>query len=135
MSERAQIRFSRTAAADHAELLTSLYGGKGTVTVSRIFRDEGFPSPVMLALYRLPPGATEGVHNHRAGDVAFGPLDEFYYVISGGGAMTIGDDRIAISAGDYVFVPTNVPHGVENTSPDTDLTIHVIAISRAVEAR
>jgi oxalate decarboxylase/phosphoglucose isomerase-like protein (cupin superfamily) len=127
--------FARTTEAEPAELIVGLYGGKGTIAVRRVFRQARSPDPVLLAIYRLPPGTSEGVHSHGKDGASDGPLDEFYYFIAGNGEMRIGESRVAVSAGDYLFIPVGVPHGVENTSADADLLIHVIAIPRNGEAQ
>jgi mannose-6-phosphate isomerase-like protein (cupin superfamily) len=110
--------------------IASLYGGSGTIEVSRFFRSEGFLTPTLLAVYRIPPGASEGVHAHHHGDDNLGALDETYYVVSGQGHMIIDGRRVPVATGECIFVPAGVPHGIENTSTDTDLKIHIVAAPR-----
>ena len=110
--------------------IAGLYGGNGTIEVSRLFRKEGLLAPILLAVYRIPPGASEGVHNHLHGDDNLGALDEIYYVVSGRGDMIIDGRRVPVTTGECVFVPPGVPHGIENTSTDTDLKVHIVAVPR-----
>ena len=110
--------------------IASLYGGSGTIEVSRLFRSEGFLTPILLAVYRIPPGASEGVHAHHHGDDNLGALDEIYYVVSGQGHMIIDGRRVPVATGECIFVPAGVPHGIENTSTDTDLKVHIVAAPR-----
>ena len=57
----------------------------------------------VMVLDRLPPGFTTGPHVHRN-------ADEFFYVISGTGAASMGGKRIVIGPGDVVFVPVGGEH-------------------------
>lgn len=116
-----------------------LYSGKGVVKAQLFFRDAaaagagratGAASPALLLTYTIPPGASEGVHTHRPGDGETGSFDEFYYILEGRGEMEIGGERVAVEAGDHVFTPNGVPHGIENTAPDRDLKVYVVAIQR-----
>jgi mannose-6-phosphate isomerase-like protein (cupin superfamily) len=110
--------------------IANLYGGNGTIEVARLFRSEGYVAPTLLAIYRIPPGASEGVHNHQHGDDNLGALDEIYYIVSGRGHMIIDGQRVPVASGDCIFAPTGVPHGIENTSTDTDLKVHIVAAPR-----
>ncbi len=42
-------------------------------------------------------------------------LEEIYYVLSGYGVMTIGDEKAEISRGDVVYIPVLAPHTLLNT--------------------
>jgi len=53
-------------------------------------------------LYVLDPGATDPQSPHTE--------DELYYVVSGRGAVTVGDETRDVSAGSLVFVSASVPH-------------------------
>lgn len=46
---------------------------------------------------------------------------EIYFVMKGEGIVTLGEDTHTVCAGDAVFIPGNVRHGIANKS-DTDLT-------------
>ncbi len=107
----------------------SLHGGKGCVDIKFVFRSARVAEPALILVYNIPPGASEGMHAHEAGDSELGPVDEFYYIIAGRGEMQIDADRIQIRAGDHVFASSGVPHGIENTS-DTLLKVYVVAVMR-----
>jgi mannose-6-phosphate isomerase-like protein (cupin superfamily) len=68
----------------------------------------------------LPPGVSIGVHPHT-GD------EEYYYIISGKGVMTLNQERIEVAAGDITAVFPGGVHGLENTG-DEDLRIIVIGV-------
>jgi mannose-6-phosphate isomerase-like protein (cupin superfamily) len=44
--------------------------------------------------------------------------------------MIIDGRRVPVATGDCIFVPTGVPHGIENTSTDTDLKVNIVAAPR-----
>jgi gentisate 1,2-dioxygenase len=69
----------------------------------------------------LPPGVTIGAHQH-AGD------EEYYYVVSGKGTMTLDQERFEVRAGDITAVYRGGVHGLENTG-DEDLRIIVICVN------
>jgi uncharacterized cupin superfamily protein len=67
----------------------------------------------------LPPGVSIGVHKHT-GD------EEYYYIVSGKGIMTLDQDRIEVTGGDMTAVYPGGLHGLENTGSE-DLRIIVIS--------
>lgn len=52
------------------------------------------------------PGQTQHVHAHTA-------ADKFYFLVTGKARMTVGSETREASAGDVVWAPAGVPHGVE----------------------
>jgi Cupin domain len=107
-----------------------LHGGKGGIDVKFLFRDEGFAEPSLLLIYNIPPGSSEGVHVHQEGDTELGLVDEFYYILEGQGEMQIDGKTVAVNAGDHVFTPAGVPHGIENTA-GVLLRVHLTAVIRS----
>jgi mannose-6-phosphate isomerase-like protein (cupin superfamily) len=61
-----------------------------------------------LAEEILPPGAAVGKHFHRE-------TEEVYYILSGTGEMTVGEETAEVSAGDAVYIPVNNVHTLKNT--------------------
>lgn len=57
----------------------------------------------------LQPGSEHSIHRHPN-------AEEWEYVISGSAIKHIGDESVRLEAGDAVFVPKNVYHGLENAS-------------------
>ncbi len=57
----------------------------------------------------LRPGAKHDIHRHPN-------AEEWEFVISGSAIKHVGDESLHLSAGDVVFVPKNVYHGLENAS-------------------
>lgn len=65
---------------------------------------------VGLHMVRVEPGdETTQHHNHELSD-------EFIYILSGEGTLSLGDEDIAVSAGDFAGFPMNgPPHSMKNT--------------------
>jgi len=68
----------------------------------------------------LPPGSSIGVHRHT-GD------QEYYYVVSGYGVITLDGKEHEVSAGDVAVVFPGGSHGLANRSTE-GLRIIVISI-------
>ncbi len=112
------------------ETVVAMRGGPGSVSV-RHFRFDGAGAPARFLVLKIPPFAAEGVHTHRADDSnGLGAYDEFYYIIAGNGLMTLGAQTFAVSTGDYVHAPLNMPRGLANTDPDVTLKVHLTVILR-----
>jgi len=56
----------------------------------------------------LEPGQGVPLHFHN-------DLEEIYYILSGYGMMTIGDEKQEISRNDVVYIPTTAQHTLTNT--------------------
>ncbi|MBW4722184.1 cupin domain-containing protein [Saccharothrix obliqua] len=69
----------------------------------------------------LPPGAASGVHLHSR-------TEQFDYVVSGRGVMTIDGVDHPVAAGDLVTTCLGTRHGIRNTGAD-DLVWLVIEVS------
>jgi quercetin dioxygenase-like cupin family protein len=57
----------------------------------------------------LQPGSMHDIHRHPH-------AEEWEYVVSGSAVKHVGGDSVRLEAGDVVFVPANVFHGLENAS-------------------
>ena len=66
---------------------------------------------VIVGLNCLEPNQKQSVHAHSG-------ADKFYYVLSGNGTFTVGEEEKTVTAGTVVIAPANVPHGVTNTGAD-----------------
>jgi mannose-6-phosphate isomerase-like protein (cupin superfamily) len=62
--------------------------------------------------------------------ISSGQSDEFYYVISGSGEMEIDGEKVPVTAGDHIFTPNGVAHGIENTTAEGDLKVYLLAVKR-----
>ncbi|HPT28445.1 MAG TPA: cupin domain-containing protein [Bryobacteraceae bacterium] len=54
------------------------------------------------------PGQEHAAHVHAN-------QDKLYVVLEGSGEATVGDEQHSVAAGDLVFAPAGVPHGMKNT--------------------
>ena len=54
--------------------------------------------------------------------------EEYYYIVSGNGTMTLDDERCEVAVGDIAAVFPGGAHALENTG-DADLRIIVISVS------
>lgn len=57
----------------------------------------------VIILQPIPDQASTGLHYHLR-------ADEFFYVISGTGTATLGDDDYRIEEGDVIFIPVGLDH-------------------------
>jgi quercetin dioxygenase-like cupin family protein len=60
---------------------------------------------LFLGLNTFEPGQSQPVHAHAG-------ADKFYFVVSGKARMTVGAETREARAGDLVWAPAGVPHGV-----------------------
>lgn len=91
----------------------AFHGGSDDVTVEWHAFDQ-LRLPVAVQTWRLPPGASEGMHAHTDAE----PLEELYLVLSGTGRMHVDDEMHHIGAGDCVLAPSGAQHDLANTGDD-----------------
>lgn len=72
---------------------------------------------LLLGLNCLEPGQVQKPHDHAG-------QDKFYYVVEGHGRFWLGRDRVTAAAGEVVWAPAGLVHGVENEG-DSRLTLLV----------
>ena len=75
---------------------------------------------VMIGLNCLEPNQTQAVHAHAG-------ADKFYFVLSGVGKFSVGEDERIVDSGILVIAPAGVPHGVTNTGTERLSLLIVIA--------
>lgn len=64
-----------------------------------------------LAEEILPAGASVTRHHHLE-------TEEIYYILSGEGRMTVGEESRTVTAGDAIFIPRSRTHTLENTGAE-----------------
>ncbi|MDB5095815.1 MAG: Cupin domain [Cyanobacteria bacterium RYN_339] len=80
-----------------------------------------FESPHMFFdVYCLKPGQAQKVHVHYGSD-------KVYYVLSGSGHFTIGDQEATYGPGTAVMARSGQPHGIRNDGPDDLMALVVMA--------
>ena len=79
---------------------------------------------VMIGLNCLEPNQIQPVHAHNG-------ADKFYFVLSGEGRFTVGEEEQTIAAGSVVVAPAGIPHGVEN--PGAERLSLLVAIAPGIK--
>jgi len=72
---------------------------------------------LLLGVNCLEPGQAQKPHAHAG-------QDKFYYVIEGNGRFQLADHTITAGAGEIVWAPADMIHGVQNVA-DGRLTLLV----------
>ena len=79
----------------HSAAAAELLGPDGSITG---------PDSERFGLFFLNPGVTYPDHWHDA--------DEFYFVLAGSAAWTVGDETTCSSAGSYIRTPSQAVHRI-----------------------
>ncbi|KPU44509.1 hypothetical protein OXPF_15920 [Oxobacter pfennigii] len=61
----------------------------------------------MVVIY---PGGSVPLHDHAE--------EEVYFIVSGSGEMTVGEETVAVKEGDAVYITPTLPHLLKNTGKD-----------------
>jgi quercetin dioxygenase-like cupin family protein len=88
--------------------------GGDKFTKSDLFRG----AHLFAGLNCFEPGQSQGVHTHTG-------ADKFYFLVTGKARMTVGSETREALAGDIVWAPAGVPHGVEMA---LERTVMLVAI-------
>jgi mannose-6-phosphate isomerase-like protein (cupin superfamily) len=63
---------------------------------------------ITTSLVEMAKGGKQHIHAHET--------EQCYFILEGRGQMTVGDESKEVTAGMSVFVPSNAPHGLVNTT-------------------
>jgi len=84
------------------------HGGKGEILFRRMWDGESFKTNWEFVDHCvLPPGTSIGYHQHNM-------IEEVYYLVSGGGRMTVNDTTWDVRAGDAIPCTLHDSHGLFN---------------------
>lgn len=75
---------------------------------------------LICGLNCFEPGQVQKVHAHKGSD-------KLYYVVEGSGEFSVGEEKRTLSAGEVLYVPEGLEHGVVNTSGGRLAVLIVIA--------
>jgi uncharacterized RmlC-like cupin family protein len=87
-------------------------GKQGFTYAPAISQETVGASAIHMQLLTMPPGAHAKAHKHEHHETAI-------YVLSGEGAMYYGEQleqHMVVRAGDFVYIPANMPHLPYNMS-------------------
>jgi uncharacterized RmlC-like cupin family protein len=85
---------------------------QGHLSVPGISAQSAGAQRINLQLVKIPPGGRDKPHKHRDHETAI-------YVVSGESGMWYGEDldeHVVVQAGDFLYIPANVPHLAYNLS-------------------
>jgi len=100
------------------EVLETTYIAHGGAIAQMILDQRTLKDIGFLAIAMLAKGKVIEAHAD--------PMEEIYYIYSGEGDMTVGQETRPVNTGDAVWIPKGVLHGLSNTG-DRDLYILVVA--------
>lgn len=105
--------------------LPQCHGGRGALDWVGVLGPEDLPGRLLNFVHddELAPGVSIGLHEHLDDE-------EYYYIVSGEGTMTLGDQRFPVRAGDLAAVFPGGRHALENTGT-AELRIIVFSVGPA----
>jgi mannose-6-phosphate isomerase-like protein (cupin superfamily) len=62
---------------------------------------------ITTTLVEMEPEGFQHLHAHEQ--------EQCYFILEGEGVMTVGEEKARVGAGDCIFIPSNVLHGLKNT--------------------
>jgi quercetin dioxygenase-like cupin family protein len=84
------------------------YSSHVGTTPDKFFKSTMFHSQrLLLGLNCLEPSQVQKVHTHTG-------QDKFYFVVEGEGEFVVGDETRHCDAGNVIWAPADVLHGVSN---------------------
>jgi mannose-6-phosphate isomerase-like protein (cupin superfamily) len=89
---------------DRSAIINTLHGSEIRPLIDRTTSGV---TQCSLAEEMLPPGCAVSPHHHRE-------VEEIYYLVSGRGLMTVGDETREVGAGDAVYIPRGHRHSLKN---------------------
>jgi len=77
---------------------------------------------LLVGLNAFEPGQEHRLHAHAG-------LDKVYHVLAGSGLFLLDGREAAMTAGDLLIAPAEVPHGIRNTGSERLLVLAILAPS------
>jgi mannose-6-phosphate isomerase-like protein (cupin superfamily) len=102
------------------ELRENMRGGKGTITIKHLFKQEELTGKARLvAEVTIPAGGSIGFHNHDQ-------EEEIFYIISGQGRVVDQGETRDVAPGDAILTGGGKGHAVENIGAEPLVMVAVI---------
>jgi mannose-6-phosphate isomerase-like protein (cupin superfamily) len=60
-----------------------------------------------ITIVEMEPGGVQNLHSHEP--------EQMYYILDGSGLMSVDGEESPVQAGDSIFFPPSVVHGLKNT--------------------
>jgi quercetin dioxygenase-like cupin family protein len=118
---KAEVPDGARLAVDTAERATVYRTGGGKVRVHLLFEPESTDSnAASMSVVEFDAGAEIPRHSHP--DAA-----EILYILSGGGQLTIGSEKLTFGAEQAIHLPENQPHAARFTERTTALQVYAPA--------
>ena len=105
------------------EVLDGLYLAHGGAVATMLFDDSVLEGILFFACALLKPGKTIEAHTD--------PYEEIYYLLHGQGLMRVGDEEEKVSAGDAIWLPCGLPHGLTNDGNEDCVILVTAAMPQA----
>jgi mannose-6-phosphate isomerase-like protein (cupin superfamily) len=104
--------------------IESHYGGKGSVMYRRALQPEVFYTNWSYVDHIVvPPGASIGKHRSQG-------VEEFWYVMNGGGNVQVNNESAGVRKGDAVPMLFGDVKSIENNT-SADLELMIVGVARA----
>jgi glyoxylate utilization-related uncharacterized protein len=93
--------------------LPACHGGNGSVDWVGVLDEKDLSNRRLRFVHDdiLQPGVSVGLHEHIDDE-------EYYFIVSGRGTMTLNGDSVEVAAGDIAAVFPGGSHAVENTGSE-----------------
>ena len=105
------------------KVLQGLFRAHGGAVATMLLDDSVLQGILFFACGVLKPGKVLELH--------IDPYEEIYYLLQGQGIMTVGDEQQKVSAGDAIWLPYGVPHGLTNDGDEDCIILVTAAMPRA----
>jgi mannose-6-phosphate isomerase-like protein (cupin superfamily) len=100
------------------EVLDTTYQAHGGAVAQMVLDRRVLEEIGFLACAKLEKGKEIEIH--------VDPMEEIYFIMSGEGRMTVGDESRTVVSGDAIWIPAGSPHSLLNTGQE-DCSILVVA--------
>jgi len=107
---------------ENEEVRRRWYVAHGGGTATMLFDSTELQGILFLAHAILKPGKVLQAH--------VDPYEEIYYILHGHGRISVGDDEKQVVAGDAIWIPYGVSHGLENNGSEDCVVLVTASMPR-----